>query len=143
MLRIAIETEMTNDGVADVTLWFSTLHELSEEVLFSLSEYLRKFDKSIDFSIRIKTQPCVFCSKEEEEKECLSGGDFCPIAPIHKDEQMQQKFEEIGGRTFMMQSLLVKMVLEELKSSNGMGEYSIRKTLNYMSAVSNYCPLVN
>ena len=33
MLRISIETEMTNDGVADVVLWFSTIHELSEETL--------------------------------------------------------------------------------------------------------------
>ena len=62
MLRIAIETEMTNDGVADVTLWFSTIHELSEEMLEGLSQYLIKFYQSIDFSIRIKTQPCIFCS---------------------------------------------------------------------------------
>ena len=61
MLRIKIETPMTDDNIADVSLWYSTLYDFSVDQLASLEEYLPKFHESIDFKLRINSRPCVIC----------------------------------------------------------------------------------
>ena len=115
MLRINIETPMTDDNIADVGLWYSTLYDFSIDQLASLAEYLPKFHESIDFKLRIKSRPCVICEEEEWTRNCLSYGTYCPLMPIHmKDELMQKDIEDIGGKTLMMQSLLAKIVQDTL-----------------------------
>ena len=85
----------------------------------SLREYLPKFKDSIQFSLNIKTKACALCPKEEKQKDCLSEGQYCPIAPRQKDDDQQiKKIAQIGGCTFLMQSLLVKIVQESLQDDS-------------------------
>ena len=58
-----------------------------------------------------------------------------------KDESMQEKIEDVGGRTLMMQSLLAKMVQETLDENTDDKIEALSLTLDYLIKVRSKCML--
>lgn len=102
MVRVTIETNLSDDNFSHVGLWYSTLYDLSIEQLESLREYLVNFNELIKFHLNIKTKSCIFCRIEEMDRDCLTEGLYCPIPPVYGDEAQVELMADIGGRTLLM-----------------------------------------
>ena len=113
IIQVKIETAHTNN-TSQVDLWISTPFDLSVDTLRGLRNQLPLFGDQIQFDVKIKSKPCVFCPVEEREKDCISNGLYCPIAPISKDETMMSFLETLDGKSLMKQNLLAKCVHKTL-----------------------------
>ena len=85
--------------------------------------------------MNIKTKSCSDCSEEEKEKDCISDGLYCPIAPLatgSRDEKTLNFIHELDGRSLMKQSLLSKCVHMILYEYSNDLSHSLSRSLDYM-----------
>ena len=106
IVKIMIETALSNNTV-QVDLWYSSEFDLTEAVMAGFKRYLPKFGDRVIFNPRIKTKSCLFCSSEEQQGECLSGGRYCPFDP---NSDYPPGLEKVKGKDVLRQSLRMKCV---------------------------------
>ena len=85
--------------------------------------------------MNVKTKSCSDCSQEEIEKDCISNGLYCPIAPLatgSRDEKMLSFIHKLDGRSLIKQSLPSKCVHMILYEYSNDLSHSLSKSLDYM-----------
>ena len=102
------------------------------ETLKDLRETIPLFGDQIQFHLNVKSKPCLFCPREEKERDCISNGLYCPIAPLSKDADLMTYLDTLDGRSLIKQSLLAKCVHMILYEYSNDAVTSIRKGLDYM-----------
>ena len=82
IFRFSIDHPNDKDGKVDVDLWYSSVYDLSPTFLASLSDELPQLYAHINFNLRIMTTTCYLCLKEQQERDCFTGGAYCPMEPM-------------------------------------------------------------
>lgn len=89
-------------------------------------------NEKVEFQMKIRTKPCLFCGDFEQETECVSSGMFCSMRPILHDSEESDYVELLDGTEMLMQSLRMKCVHMILQESSDDKSAALAKSLDYM-----------
>ena len=72
-------------NLVDYQLWYSSILDLETDFLSEFVKYSKAFVNYTQFTPRIMTFNCQYCSQDLKESECLSEGRYCPYTPAGFD----------------------------------------------------------
>ena len=109
VLKVKIETAQTN-STTSVDLWYSTPFDLSTDALKSLRDSLPRLGDKVQFNLRMRTKPCLFCEELEKQRNCISDGMYCALAPTSHNAEELAYLEHLPGKSLVLQSLRARCV---------------------------------
>lgn len=71
--------------MVDYQLWYSSILDLESDFLSEFVKYGKAFSNYTQFTPRIMTFSCDYCSQTLKETECLANGKYCPYTPAGFD----------------------------------------------------------
>jgi len=107
-----IELPKHDGTVVDYSLWYSSVYDLSLQLIVDLYEYQSSLGDKVRFTPRIVTFNCKDCPKEIKKKDCYGDGQYCFLPPKSTHGGNMFKEEKVEGRPFLKMSLREKCVFE-------------------------------
>jgi hypothetical protein len=104
------------DNRVEYQLWYSSVLDLEPQFVEEMARYNYHFANATQFTPRIMTYSCEFCTKEVKNRECLNDGKYCPFAP--RLEHAEEYLLVISGADLLKESLRQRCVYETLATGN-------------------------
>jgi len=79
------------DNRVEYELWFSSVFDLSTELIKEVADAQKPFQNNTLFTPRIMTYDCETCPRSIREDSCVSNGRYCPFMPTHGQILEKQK----------------------------------------------------
>mmetsp|Transcript_28897 Transcript_28897/g.27797 ORF Transcript_28897/g.27797 Transcript_28897/m.27797 type:complete len:299 (-) Transcript_28897:73-969(-) len=116
------------DNRVEYDLWFSSILDLTKEMIVDLGTYSRAFGSHTLFTPRIYTYNCMYCPAEVKNKNCIFNGEYCSFLPRF---EIPANMKGVTGKEFLVEAVRSRCAYEVLKAEGGEGQ-NFFKWYNYI-----------